>query len=195
MQVYKYAGAILGSVLVVILIARFSGIFYGDTEDHGAPPAEVAQAPAPAAPAPAPAPEPAAAPAQAEAAAPAAAAGAESLGALLAAASAEDGQGSSIRCVACHTFTEGGANRVGPNLWGVVGRPKGSAEGFNYSPAMASAGGAWTLEDLDGFLADPGAFIAGTVMNFAGFADAGERAGVLLYLRSLSADPVPLPAP
>ena len=190
MTFYKYAGAFLGAIVAVIVIGWIVSLIYGGVDQGEAGPPEMAEAPVAA---PAPAAEPA--PAPAPAAAPQAAEGVGALGARLAAADAEAGKSTAIRCVACHSFDEGGANRVGPNLWGAVGRPKGSGEGFGYSDALAGAGGDWTLEDLDAFLADPQEFVPGTAMNFAGFPDADDRADVLLYLRSLSADPVPLPAP
>ena len=109
-------------------------------------------------------------------------------------ASADAGKGLSVfkKCKACHTSEQGGANRVGPNLWDVVGRAKGAAAGFNYSDALKSKGGVWTLADLDGFLAAPRAFVPGTKMGFAGLKKPGDRAAVIVFLNSLSAQPKPL---
>jgi cytochrome c len=96
-------------------------------------------------------------------------------------------------CVACHTFTSGGKNGVGPNLYDVLAHPKAARDGFAYSPALKGKGGAWTYEDLDAWLAKPATFAAGTKMTFAGMADGKARANLIAYLRSLSASPAPLP--
>jgi cytochrome c len=112
---------------------------------------------------------------------------------LLAKASTERGEASAKKCAACHTFEKGGPNRVGPNLWGVVGRKRASHEGFNYSAAMKAKGGEWTFEELDKFLAAPTSYIPGTAMTFAGLPRATERADVIDYLRTRADNPVPLP--
>jgi cytochrome c len=117
----------------------------------------------------------------------------EPLEQLLASASTERGQAASKPCEACHTFDKGGQNRVGPNLWGVVGREHASESGFNYSAAMKSKGGKWTFEELDKFLANPRRDIPGTAMTFAGIERPRQRADVIAYLRTLSDNPVPLP--
>lgn len=112
-------------------------------------------------------------------------------------ASADAGAGEAItrQCTACHTFDEGGANRVGPHLWDVVGRDIASADGFAYSDALAGLEGDWTYEKLDGFLESPRDWAPGTAMSYAGLRDAGDRADLILYLHSLSNDPLPLPEP
>jgi cytochrome c len=94
----------------------------------------------------------------------------------------------------CHTLEKGGPNRVGPNLWGVVDRPRASHPGYNYSSAMKAAkGGKWTFEELDKFLTHPQGYIRGTKMTFAGFQNPDQRANLIAYLRTLSDNPVPLP--
>lgn len=113
--------------------------------------------------------------------------------ALLAKASVEAGQKSFKKCETCHTGTQGGANKVGPNLWNVIGRPKGKAPGFSYSTAMAGAGGEWTYKDLDTFLTNPKDFVKGNKMTFVGVKKSEERAAVMAYLRTLSPSPKPLP--
>ena len=116
----------------------------------------------------------------------------------LASADAAAGQSSMTRlgCVACHSVNEGGKNGIGPNLYGVVGQPIAAhAEGYQYSTALKKhTGEKWTYDELDKWLTKPSAYAAGTKMSFAGIADGQGRANVIAYLRSLSANPEPLPA-
>ncbi len=113
--------------------------------------------------------------------------------ALLASADAGDGKKIFKKCKACHTADKGGAHKVGPNLWDVVGRAKAAAGGYKFSGVLAGLGGAWTFADLDAFLAKPRAFAPGTKMTFNGVRKAADRAAVIAYLRSLSDSPKPLP--
>jgi cytochrome c len=103
------------------------------------------------------------------------------------------GETSAKKCAACHTFGKGEPNRVGPNLWGVVGRDMAAVQGFNYSAAMKSHKGKWSLEELDAYLKNPRAMIPGTNMTFAGIPRASERADLLAYLNTKSDSPAPLP--
>ena len=112
---------------------------------------------------------------------------------LLQTASVEKGEAAAKKCGACHTFEKGGPNRVGPNLYGIVGDKKGEGRGFNFSAAMKAKGGTWTFEDLNQFINNPKGFVPGTAMGFAGIQKDSERADVIDYLHTLSDSPVPLP--
>jgi cytochrome c len=118
---------------------------------------------------------------------------AEPIAVRLASSDPQKGQAVAKQCTACHTFEKGGPNRVGPNLFGIVGRPKASVAGFNYSAAMKGKGGEWTFEDLDVYLTNPKAFVPGTNMNYAGLARGGQRADLINYLHTLADNPAPLP--
>ena len=100
-------------------------------------------------------------------------------------ANAQAGAAIFKKCQACHSGEKDGPNKVGPNLWGVVGRPKGSHEGFNYSDAMKKKGGDWSLVDVAAFVHNPKEFIPGTKMLFPGIADPSDLADVLAYLNTL----------
>ncbi len=113
--------------------------------------------------------------------------------ALLASADVDRGKKVFKKCKACHNANEGGKHKLGPNLWDVVGRAKGSSGGFSYSGAMANKAGDWSYADLDTFLTNPKSLIEGTKMNFKGISKVTDRAALIVYLRSLSAAPKPLP--
>ena len=89
------------------------------------------------------------------------------------------------KCTACHSSEHDGPNKVGPNLAGVVGRPKASHAGFGYSDAMKAKGGNWTLEDLASFVHSPKNFVPGTKMLFPGIADPGDLGDLLAYLNTV----------
>jgi cytochrome c len=161
---------------------------------------KMADAPKDAAPAAPPA-KPDAAPAKTEAAAapaktdaaPAAAAAGAGIVALLAKANADNGKAIFSKCKSCHIAEKGKASTVGPNLWGVVNRAKGSYEGFNYSEAMKAKGGNWGFDEIAGFITNPKAYVQGTKMVFNGLPEAADRADVIAYLATLADTPVALP--
>jgi cytochrome c len=114
---------------------------------------------------------------------------------LLASANVDSGRQAAARlCASCHNFAQGGPNGVGPNLYDIVGSPHARVAGFNYSAAnRALADKPWDYEALNAFLARPSAAMPGTRMAFAGISNVQQRADVIAYLRSLSANPKPLP--
>jgi len=112
---------------------------------------------------------------------------------MLPTASIQKGTADVRVCQACHTFQKGQPNNIGPNLYGVVGRPVASLPGFNYSAALKAKGGTWTFDALNTWLKDPRADVPGTLMTFAGFDDESERADVIDYLNSNSDKPLPMP--
>ena len=123
----------------------------------------------------------------------AAAAPSEPIEKLLQTASVDQGAAAAKVCQACHTFDKDGPNRVGPNLYGIVGDKKGEGRNFNFSAAIKAKGGSWSIEDLNQFIANPKGYIPGTAMGFAGISRDSQRADVLAYLNSLSDHPAPLP--
>ncbi|MGH6953310.1 MAG: c-type cytochrome [Alphaproteobacteria bacterium] len=171
----KFAGAVLMTALVTVVISHVGDALLPEAEEaaHAAveptkgatEAADTKQAAAPAAP----------------------------LGERLAAANLESGRAAAKACTQCHTLEKGGANKQGPTLWDVVGRGKAQVQGFAYSPAMAKAGGDWSYEDLDSFVHKPKDKVPGTKMTFVGVRDGQKRADLILFLRSLSDQPKALP--
>ncbi|RUT85113.1 MULTISPECIES: cytochrome c family protein [unclassified Mesorhizobium] len=139
----------------------------------------------------------AAEPAEGGPAAPAAAA--KPIAELLATANVEQGAAVFKKCQACHSGEKGGPNKVGPDLWDLIDRPVAEHEGFAYSAGMKefSKGGAekWTYDNLNHFITSPKKLVKGTAMGFAGLPKDEDRANVIAYLRTLSDNPKPLPAP
>ena len=122
------------------------------------------------------------------------AAKAEPIAPLLAAATPAAGEVVAKKCLACHSFEKGAPNKVGPNLFGVIGAKHGHAEGFAYSAGMKAKEGAWGPEELNQFLNNPKGYVAGTKMAFAGLPKAEDRANVIAYLNSMSDAPKDLKA-
>jgi len=116
------------------------------------------------------------------------------IAALLQTADATAGEAVFRKCAACHTTTQGGANGLGPNLWGTMGAPLAHVAGFNYSAALRGKGGTWTWEAMNEWLRSPRAFAPGTKMTFAGLGNAEDRANVMAYLNRQGSN-LPLPPP
>ena len=112
---------------------------------------------------------------------------------LLASASADKGKKVAKKCVSCHSFNKGGKNKIGPNLFSIMGRDRAAAAGYNYSAAIKKMGGKWGFADMDQFLTKPKNFMKGTKMAFNGLKSAKDRAAVMLYLRSFADAPLALP--
>ena len=178
-ELNKIMGAVLGTLLFVMGAGFVAEAIYHPIEDNGPGydlPEPVAVAGAPV-----------------EAAAPEV-----PLAVLLASADAVKGAADVRKCQSCHNFGEGEPSKQGPHLYGVVGRPEGSVEGFAYSDGMMAhnaAGDVWSYENLNAFLTKPSDYVPGTKMAFAGIRTAEERADILAYLQTLAANPVPFPAP
>jgi len=175
-ELNKILGALLGAVFVVFSVSLVSDtIFYSPTP---ATPGYVIEVPE----------EAAADPGEVEEG--------PNVLALIANGDVAAGEAAFRRCVSCHTPEEGGANRVGPNLWNTVMQPITHADGFNYSSALrafAEQEEIWTYEHLAGFLENPRGYVPGTTMAFAGIRDVQEKANLIAYMRTLSNDPAPLP--
>jgi cytochrome c len=171
----SFALAVLGSILFAMLLVAFSNLVFsprrpavpGFALPSGG--GESAAAPTGAAPPEAPLP------------------------ALLAKADAAKGQQDAKVCTTCHNFEKGAAAKIGPPLWGVVGRPIASVAGFAYSDALKALGGNWTYEDLNKMISNPKSEASGTKMSYPGEKDPQKRADILAFLQTLSDSPVPFP--
>ena len=112
---------------------------------------------------------------------------------LLANASLEKGMKVAKKCASCHTFNKDGANKVGPNLYNVLGSPMAAVPGFTYSAALKKLGGEWGYKEMNLFLKNPKSYVSGTKMSFAGLKKPKDRANIILYMRSSVDNPLPLP--
>mgnify|MGYP003754942005 CR=1 FL=1 len=117
----------------------------------------------------------------------------EQISMFLTNASLEKGEKLFKKCSACHSYKKDSTNKVGPNLWNIINRPKASVQGFAYSKALADFRGNWGYKELSQFLYKPKEYIKGTKMNFAGLKNVEDRANLILWLRENSDNPTPLP--
>ena len=111
---------------------------------------------------------------------------------LFASTNAANGAKIFKKCAACHSIIQGGGNKIGPALWGVLGRQAGSISDYKYSKAMAAHGKVWSFEEMDGFLIKPKDWIKGTKMSFTGLKNVKDRAAVILYMNENTDNPIPL---
>lgn len=111
-------------------------------------------------------------------------------------ASADPANGAKVfqKCAACHTITKGGANGVGPNLWGALGKAHGHVPGFAYSDALKSKPGTWDWTGMSEWLTSPRKYAPGTKMTFAGLSNGKDRADLIAYMNQQSDSPMPMPA-
>lgn len=170
-----YAGAVIGSLLVFLLLNFFTELIYtggGHSEHEQLAFAVEIEGSA----------ESAAGSEQQEA---------PDLAALVASADVTEGEKVFKQCKTCHKV-EDGANATGPSLWGVVGRPIGTAPGFSYTEALAGHGGEWSLQNLVDFLSSPKDFAPGTKMSFKGLKKAEDAVNVIVYLNEADGSPMPL---
>jgi cytochrome c len=173
----KVIGAVLGSILfVLVLRAAGEALFFAEEPEEPA----IAIAGAEKGPA-------------AEAAAPPAESQPD-FAVAIPAADAMAGGMFAERCAVCHNWMKDAADMIGPNLYGIVGRPKASRPGYDYSPALREKGGEWTYADLNSFLQQPAVFAPGTKMAFAGIPRTQDRLNLIAFLRMQADEPAGLPA-
>ena len=115
------------------------------------------------------------------------------IAALMALGDVNSGEKIFKKCAACHSINKGGAHKIGPALYNVVGRRVGGVSDYKYSKALAGYEKSWTFEELNGFLLKPAKWIKGTKMAYAGLRKEKDRASVIKYLNQSSDNPQPLP--
>jgi cytochrome c len=173
----KIAGAVLGTVLFVMVVRIAGEAIYdvekpakpgyaveGVVEDHGTGgPAPVVEEPIP------------------------------DFATVIPAANVAAGEQIATRCVQCHTWNKGGPNKIGPNLFGIIGRARATHAGFAYSPAMQKKTGAWSYEDVYRYIHQPAKFIPGNKMAFAGVPKLQDRINLIAFMRTWADSPAALP--
>lgn len=98
------------------------------------------------------------------------------------------------KCASCHTINNGGANGIGPNLYGTMGEGIGEGKGgFAFSAALSGHGGKWDFESMNAWLKSPKKFAEGTKMSFAGLSKPEDRANLIAYMNAQGSN-LPLPA-
>jgi cytochrome c len=173
-ELNKVLGAILGTCLVLVAMHIASGAIF--TPEPPAKPGYVIEVKAEQ-------------PAQGAAAAPAEV----PIEQMLPTASVQQGQNDAKVCLTCHNFGKGQGDKVGPDLYGVVGRQIASEAGFNYSSQLKAKGGTWTFDELNKWIENPRADVPGTLMTFGGVPSEKQRANIIDFLNSNSDKPEPLP--
>ena len=113
--------------------------------------------------------------------------------ALLALGTIEHGQKVFKKCSACHVVAKGGKNKIGPVLYGILGKQSASVSDYKYSKALIAHGKVWSFTEMNSYLIKPQAHIKGTKMAFAGLKKEKDRASVILYMNSKSDNPLPKP--
>lgn len=116
------------------------------------------------------------------------------IGVMMASAEVAAGEKVFAKCSTCHSIDKGGANGIGPNLWGVLGKPHGGVAGFAYSDALKGISGPWNFDNMNAWLISPRKYAPGTKMTFAGLSKPEDRANVIAYMNSKADAPLPLPA-
>jgi cytochrome c len=116
-------------------------------------------------------------------------------GTVLPKADVTAGKAVAIKCEQCHDISKGGPNKIGPELWNVIGRPRATEPGFAFSSAMNGDHAPWTYESLFKYLKSPQSMVPGTKMSFAGLHSATDRVNLLAYLRTAEDSPAPIPPP
>ena len=116
----------------------------------------------------------------------------ENIMALFASVSVEDGAAQFKKCLSCHSIAKDGKNKIGPKLFGVLGRKAGSISDYKYSKAMVAFGKSWSVKEMDGFLTKPRDWVKNTKMSFIGLKNAKDRAAVILYMNENTDNPLPL---